>query len=211
MAMGKMTKSNVQKVVVVKRKRHGRHRMPKTHDFKQTIPGAVIYNDPTGTNGFGFLFMLSQLDQVATFGDLFDQYKINKVVIKLMPRTQNTHAPGTAVGTCPSYFYSTIDYDDANVPTTLAELREYERCRVISTTDGKSHSITIKPRIAMAAFSGAFTSYANKGNQWIDCASTGVQHYGWKCIFPPAGTGNAVGSVSYDTMLTFYLSFRNVR
>lgn len=181
------------------------------HTFKQTINAQNIYNDPIASNGFGFNFQLAQLDQVATFGDLFDQYRIDSVTIKLLPRAQTTHDPGTTTGSTPSYFYSTIDYDDGNVPTTLSELREYEKCKVLTSTQGKVYNIKIVPRVALAAFSGAFTSYANKSKMWIDCASTTVQHYGWKCIFPPAGVGNAVGSVNYDVMITFKVSFQNVR
>lgn len=205
---GKPKRTYARKRVYRRKRKTGQG---KVHNFVQTVVGQTIYNDPIASNGFGFNFQLANCSQVSTFGDLFDQYRINKVVIKLMPRAQTTHANGTAIGTTPSYMYHVCDYDDANVPATLNEILEYENCRTVSTCDGKVHTITLKPHIALAAFSGAFTSYANARNQWLDCASTTIQHYGWKAIMPPAGIGNAVGSVQFDVIFKYYLSFKNVR
>lgn len=198
-----------------RRKVHRRKRVGNDnqliHKFVQTVPGVLCYNDPVTANGFGFKFTLADLSQQSTFTDLFDQYRITKIECSLMPRAVTTHLSGTAIGTTPTYMYYAVDYDDGNAPTTVGELQQYGNCRTICMTPGTVKHISFKPHVAMAAFSGAFTSYANMTNQWLDCASPSVQHYGLKVIFPPGGAGVGVGSVAFDMVFKYYLSFRNVR
>ena len=79
------------------------------------------------------------------------------------------------------------DFDDANVLTTLAAYAQYDPCYV-KRLDQPLIKFSIVPHIAMAAYSGAFTSYANRQKQWIDVASADVIHYGYKYAVTPPST-----------------------
>jgi len=58
--------------------------------------------------------------------------------------------------------------------------------------------------MAVAAFSGAFTSYSNVPAGWIDSASPGVQHYGLKLYFE----STPFGVISYEYSVRAKVSFR---
>lgn len=70
--------------------------------------------------------------------------------------------------------------------------------------------VLLRPRTAMAAYSGAFTSYANMSDQWIDLNSTSVQYYGFKLLLPPASV-SSLSSPAIDLMFDYTIVFRNVR
>jgi len=58
--------------------------------------------------------------------------------------------------------------------------------------------------MAVAAYSGAFTSYSNLVGGWIDSASPAVQHYGIKLATPIA-----TGSIAYTMTARAVVSFRS--
>jgi len=60
--------------------------------------------------------------------------------------------------------------------------------------------------MAVAAYAGSFTSYANMEPQWIDCASPSVQHYGFKCAVNPTGV-----AMTFDLIGKIWVQFRNSR
>lgn len=181
----------------------------QTHRFKQSVTKTGLANLGAGVpSGMGIKFQLSDCDQSATFASLFDQYRIDKVVIKLLPRATIVSTLGSAMAQAPSYFLVAVDHDDANTPATEAELRQYDNCKIVPATSSIK-SFTVKPKIATAAFGGGvFTSYLNSKASWIDIASTGVEHYGFKIILPPSSTAS---SFAFEIMCDYYLSFKNAR
>ena len=100
--------------------------------------------------------------------------------------------------------YVYVDYDDANTPVSVAAARERQNCIVAPFY--KEFSISLVPRFATAAYSGAFTSYENSKG-WIDCGSTNVVHYGVKYVMD-----QAVGTVysGWNVSMRYFVSFRNV-
>jgi len=148
-----------------------------------------------------YIYGLSTFDQVATLGALFDQYRIVKVLNKLTPRVTETNTIGTSIG---CNLYTVIDYDDATLLGSVAAAREYTTCK-----ESGPHEIVyrnFKPRIAMAAYSGAFSSFANMEDEWIDIASTTVQYYGLKTV-----TSTANANQTWDLRVEVHAEFRNVR
>lgn len=163
---------------------------------------------------FAFAFQFSDLPTVTDFSDLFDRYIIKGVKIKIMPmgvgqQTYNSSPPAVTL-------HDVVDYDDATQPaaaTAVSVLNQYEsyKCRNL-TVGGKPIVRYIRPRIATGAYGGAvFTNYANSRAQWIDMASTSVEHYGWKgCIEASNDTAQAV-DVYIKVMLTYYFACKDVR
>jgi len=148
----------------------------------------------------------SLLDQAASWGAIFDQYRIDRVdhVFRPLFAAQNF---SSGAGDLPPSIYTVIDYDD-NVTANIASLRQYTS---LAIHEFETFRVSYRPHIALAAYSGAFTSYANVVAGWIDLGSQGVGHFGCKVA---VGAGSGVGQTNLqkwriDTTLT--ISLRNVR
>lgn len=134
----------------------------------------------------------------------WDQYKIDAVRITIA--AQN-NAIGLVTNTTTTLvpLYCVIDYDDSTALGSTGAAMAYSNC--IALNPGESLERTFKPRMAVAAYAGAFTSYANLPDQWIDAASPNVQHYGVK-VFIPAVTVAQTLLQSWDVTLEYFVSFR---
>lgn len=208
------------------------------HSFKQSVTGTQIngFTADTITQGAGVLlkqcyFTLNDLPQVASFTALFDQYRIDKVQVDFIPTAQiclvpqaevtavaALDAPIVAGGASGGVYGTVIDYDDSAALANLSAYMQYSNFKMGQVGSLKIHRRTFKPHVATAAYAGAFTSYANMVNQWIDCASTTVQHYGLKFyadIQASSSTGGGGSAVAYPQtwriMATYWVSFKNVR
>jgi hypothetical protein len=135
---------------------------------------------------------------VAEFTTLFDQYRINYVVLKFMCGTLETNSTDNATMTI------ACDYDDGNAPTNVSDLFQYDNCKIYSY--GKDINVKLKPRIAMAAYGGAFTSYANAGGMWLDVASPAVEYYGVKACLTRCNA-----QCTYRIYATYYIELKSTR
>jgi len=145
-------------------------------------------------------FTMGSLDQVASLAAVFDQYRMDEVEVWLNPQASSQ---GTATST-DGLFSSVIDYDDSNALTTVNQAYDYTN--VLTTSGCSGHYRRFKPHVAIAAYSGAFTSFANQESPWIDFASTGVQHYGLKTAWTAT-----TAVCKYDLIVRYHMSCRNIR
>jgi len=147
------------------------------------------------------IFTVNFLDQITSLTAVFDQYKIEMVEVWLTPRCGVVIDNATAnMGT----FHTVIDYDDNNVLTTIGQALDYANVVVSSGCVG--HYRRFVPHIAVAAYSGTFTSFANETAPWIDAASPTVAHYGMKTAWT---TTDIV--YTYDLQVRIHTAWRNVR
>ncbi len=116
----------------------------------------------------GYYAALSQFS-ASNYTALFDQYRIEQLELWLEP--ENTNAICAELATC-------VDYDDANAPGSIANVADRQDALVGMGAAGRYHKWV--PHVAVAAYSGTFTSFINEPAPWVDSASTGVQHYGFK-------------------------------
>jgi len=147
--------------------------------------------------------LANSVNDSASYTTIFDQYRIVAAEVTLTPRITeaNQVSPYPA-----GYIYTVLDYDDATPLVSTAAAQNYSSCIATPVTEAVRRCV--KPRIAVAAYSGAFTSFANLADQWIDAASTGVIHYGIKCIMD-VGTASAL--CTYDLEQTVVVQFRSQR
>lgn len=150
-------------------------------------------------------FTLSDLPGYTDFTNLYDMYKINKVVWKLIPKyTEAALNGGTANNSNCQQIHSVIDYDDNVAPTGgISQLTQYQSHRM--TRGNQIHSRTIIPKVQTSAQA---LSALPKANQWIDCDQTTVYHRGIKFIVPAAAQPGT--TLYYDAEITMYLSMKNV-
>lgn len=126
---------------------------------------------------------------------VFDQYRFDQVEAWLECQAPN----GTAA--IPELI-SSVDLDDGNTPTTVGRVQDKQGSITSGGLAGHYHKF--KPHVAVAVYSGAFTSFGNAPAGWIDSASPSVEHYGLK--FATISTG---GSFSYTLVLRAVMSFRS--
>jgi len=137
----------------------------------------------------------SLFNDFAQYSNVFDKYRILEVEIDFI--CVNPTIDGNGL------FVTVIDYDDDSALSSLNQALDYKNAYSCSTTT--SFKRTFIPRISMAAYSGAFTSYAEgKVGQWIDCASSGVLHYGLKTHL-----GASIPSTQYQLIIRAHLQFQN--
>lgn len=178
---------------------------PTVYDFKRQLFYENLFIVSTGVPvGYAFEQKLSQLTNSSEFTNLFDQYMIKKIVVKLIPKiTQHNLATTTTGNSDLPQVHSVIDYDDATTPTSLNQLVEYQSYKM--TRGNQVHTRTFVPRVELSA--GGADS-APKPYQWIDCDSSSVNHRGMKVWFnAPQSTGV---SVYYDMLVKVYFSCKNV-
>lgn len=168
----------------------------------QTSNQGTVLTTNTSVSQFSSKFWSSgDIIQFGSYSSVFDQYKIDFIEVWLTP-----FGPAVAAGYNKNiHIYSAVDYDDANAPTGLTAISQYENAVITRPSEG--HYVKFRPHIAEAAYGGAFTQFLNKPSSWIDVASTSVQHYGFK--FGCESTlANADLQLDMETRIT--VSFRNV-
>jgi len=171
-----------------------------------TQSASLLTVTPTASQNPTYLFSLADLDSSGEFTGLFDQYRIDCVCFKLLPM-QNAIGLMTNSTTTSVTPYVVVDYDDVNTLSSAAQARSFESCIIVPP--GRECTRQFKPRMAVAAYSGSFVSYANLADQWIDSNSNGVQHYGIK-LFIPGAVAAQTQLQSWTVEREYWISFRKV-
>jgi hypothetical protein len=137
---------------------------------------------------------LNSFDESAPYLALFDQYMIEHAEVWLEPAAPQ----GTTVF---SDLVLAVDLDDANAPTSRGQVSSKQQA--IETSGGAGVYAAWRPHMAIAAFSGTFTSYSNSPATWIDSASPAVQHYGIKVY-----ASNTPAAMVYQMRYRITVAFR---
>jgi hypothetical protein len=173
--------------------------------------GFVIAPTPT-TSLFGQIAIeLQDLPQSADYTTIFDQYRIDRVQFRISPQINSIQATTASPNAVVPRLFVVVDRDDATVPTTLAQLREYDNVQDILPYQGIV--IDFEPSVTPAVYqAGAFSGYsvAPSGDHWIDAASGAVPFYGIKFGCDPTTTG---ATAAYNWYVDAYvqISFKNTR
>jgi len=170
----------------------------KPYRFTQQVAEGNLFTSSTTIPTFSATyFVFSFLTDSGSYAAVFDQYIIDELEYWIEPLSAANAGAG-------GYLYSVIDYDDASNLGTVAAAADYSNTMVSASTEG--HYRRFKPHIAVASYSGTFTSFTNEQSQWIDMASQNVQHYGIKtaCTTTTAAT-------IYTIRLRVHFRLRNVR
>jgi len=138
-------------------------------------------------------FQLSSFNSYTNMTTVFDSYKIEMIEAILTPQAATTVAYPLLT--------TVTDFDDASTPGSFANVQD--RPNSLTTSGGAGHYHRFRPYVAVALYSGAFSSFGSEPSQWIDCASPNVQHYGLK-----AALDVAPSVYTYDLAVRAVVSFR---
>lgn len=202
-----------------RRKRKFRRRKSlalKTHNFVERCqPQELTVANEASAVGLFRTFTLSQCLQVGSYTDIFEYYKINKVVVEFRYRGAETPAYTTinGVGTQNNeikneinpVLYFKVDHNDVNADT-LSVMKESMRTKEHQLSSNKPNfSIVLKPAIQAEAYKTALTTaYRPKWGQWLSTLDDTVPHYGLK-VYAVAGAGNNpnMGKIEVQTKIYF--------
>lgn len=167
-------------------------------------------------NGYSWQFQLNMIPQFATFTSLYDVYRIDMVEFTVVPRASINIASGALAGTNQGInttlylarFIMTVDTDDAVVPTTYNQIREYGQAKEYYVVQPKPIKIYFKPAVAQLLYNGITPASTEKFSPWIDCANSAVPHYGVKIVMPQTQADNYI---TCDITARYLLSFKQVR
>lgn len=155
------------------------------------LPTFAVYN-----------FSLSDLPNSTEFTTLYDMYKINCVKITFLPQmTQNVSLGAVNNAYASTRFFSAIDYNDGNAPTSYDDIRQYQSCKV--TPILRPHKrVIFKPKILDSnGFSIA---------PWMSTASPNANYFGLKVAVEPMDSSSTT-SMIYTVEAKFYMSFKQVK
>nr|WPR18756.1 MAG: capsid protein [Skomarfal virus 55] len=171
--------------------------------------------------GFAGVFKLNDIQNFAAFTPMYDQYRINKITLELEDLTSPSYSPGVSVGGVPgasvqplnSTVYLAVDYDDAAVPSVVANIQRRQGVRKLTANTGRNRMrITFKPSVivgveqSLATLNGAAI---NKKGMWLDCSNASVNHYGLKgWISDFLSTGQVSQLSCYRMTWSYNVSFR---
>jgi hypothetical protein len=158
---------------------------------------SAIGSDAVGV----FAATMNSLPNSSEFTSLFDQYRFSRVEYTFWPA--QTYAASAALYT--PTIATIVDYDDSVAPGGFGAMQQYENCALHDPY--KPFTVSFKPHVAAAAYSGAFTSYQNEKDQWIDSGSPGVIHYGLKWATPASVGSSQVWYVTGRAMI----QLKNIR
>jgi len=195
-----------------------------TGTLSKTSEALVLTNSVVGGPiQYGTLCLKFSLDNVTNsteFTTLFDQYRIVKVVVRIVPFFSQSLTGAAATATLAQtavLVHSCIDNDDVTAPALsdagISEIRQFNSYRMMNITNGRGYfKRTIYPRTAVPVYgTGAFASYA-MGNKkmWLDCQNPDTEHYGLKMIFESSYSG--VASVLYfKCEYDYYIELKDAR
>jgi len=170
------------------------------HNFKRVefSTGLVATTDATGFAGLSYEFSLDQITDYLNIAQLFDSFKILKVICKLTPYRNSFDAPNVM----PQVVMGK-DYDDSNAPTSAEKLL----CRhgAFLSPFSKSQSISLRPKISGQVYSGGIASNYKQTKGWLDLpASASTPHYGVKCGF----VASPLQQINFHLSHTYYLAFK---
>lgn len=203
----------------VKRRRvMSRTRIPRNlltgnlmHVKLRTTNPLTISNDNVIEVKGSYQFALSDCLNYTRYIQMFDQYRLNKVVIKWRPlrvtsvtaANINTFAPAGGYTNIPN-LVTVVDYDDT-LTVDYNDVRERYGSRVRRATSPGKDILT--PKVLGEAYRSTTSSaYIPKAKQWLDSTYNDVPHFGVKWAMQPA---EPAGQYAIEGTVTYYVSFKN--
>lgn len=203
----------------VRRRRVGRKTQNKVHSFLRWCDKDTSYVSSigpstiteTGANQhLSYQFILDNLVNPTDFTNLYDQYRINKIMLFLEPQYDQTQGVGSA-GPISKKIRVVHDYNDATPLTDEDQYLEYSNCKSYAPWSRRGIKITLYPKVNnvlenKTGSPNAFSS-VNSNKLWLNIADDEVPHFGLK-IFIPGGMV-ATDGIMFRVRAKFHISLKN--
>jgi hypothetical protein len=144
-----------------------------------------------------FVLASSGSANLNAYATIFDQFKINEVLIEWVPQAPTPGSTVTVQGLV-SRISSVLDFDDSVVPIAESLLKEYPTYKTGITSEPMGRRYAATERVLLtndgttSAISVAVVPSGSIGGGWIDIASVGYKVLGTKWFIEGiAGLGSA--------------------
>jgi len=158
------------------------------HRFKRWIAIPQEHSITTTADGLTMYFQFNQLTNYTEFTGMYDQYRIEKVMLKfhlisnpdaVVPPTTLPVTTQNVTNWYPRLWYAP-DYDDKAVDA-ISDFKQKATTKTLIMQPNKDYTFWCKPAVQVEAYQSAGTTgYCPSWGKWINLADTAVEHYGWK-------------------------------
>lgn len=177
----------------------------RKHPITNVFRGVWSISSPAwiATNNFiensnELVVAASLIGDSSNLGTIFDQYRITFVELALFPRS----GPASGLGANPGFIIGVVDYDDNATLASTADALDYSNAIYAPVGDGIYCEFV--PRCNLSVGNTPSIA-ANSEKVWIDAASLGVQHYGFKVITSVAASD---ALTTYDLLFKLHVEWR---
>lgn len=174
-----------------------------TYSFVRTMGRTGPAVTGSSSLGFTYNFFLNQLSGNTEFLNLFEQYKINCVVVKFLPKWGINTTPGTSTY---GKVFIAPDYNDSAPVVDENEMMQKQGVRLIDLTHGRPFSYKIAPRYLIRAYESVTNDAFKPARGWINTDDPDAPHYGIKMWWSGANV-----ALSMDMYVKFYITCRGVK
>lgn len=165
------------------------------------------YFEPTLGNGF---------NNIAEYQNIFDLCKVNAIKVSFMPRFDNLAGPVT--GATPMtvrkpYFAISVDPESNQTPIgtyTQATLNTMIENGAKIRDASKPVHVYWRPKIAVATTTASTAVWWKKA-PYLRLTETNVAHRGFHIMGYQQGFGTTFTDISWDVIVTMYVTFKNIR
>lgn len=168
------------------------------------------FNLPSGQfKGDAKTFKVNEANgpEVEAYQRLYDSYRISKIRLDFLPRGNIIDQSSPTSEIKSFVYYVAADVTDATAPTSLNEILEYAHCSWARGTDPMS--MTLRPKVAGAIYSGTTTPGFIALNGFVDSARIDIPHFGLKWA---AQIGGPTGQDVYvDVVVTMSVTWKGRR
>lgn len=187
------------------RSRRSTQRRRQVHQYKRTCQKLQLAGSaPYAPLLSSFLFVANDVPNFSDFTGLYDQYKINMVILKFrLYNTPDAQAAGVNQSNYPTLYYAR-DYDDVTTPASLNEIRERGDCQQRILRADRYVYIKIKPKLLMPIYQPVSNTYAPIRSRPIDMTAIATPHYGLKWAIDNLANPNFLLTVEADYYFTCY-------
>lgn len=201
-----------------RRGRRVRKRVPlalKQHNFVErlNVDNTLLVTTEALSSCATREFKLNQIPQYTHYAELFEFYRIDKIVATFRYKGGNA-IPGSDAANIrfmevnPLLFWK-VDHDDA-VQQSISVMKESSKTKEHQLTNSKPNfTITFKPAIQAEIYRTSLTSaYAPKWKTWLRTDDHNVPHYGLK-MHAIAYSDPNINSGTVEVTYKMYISFKN--
>lgn len=195
-------------------RRRARRRYARRRGFRPDfstwlrVPGFPIENNVLVVERGVLQWALSDVHSYTTYQAMFDQYKINKVVVRFIPRSTETvtrdyNANQQGPPNLTANFVCALQRDDDGLPNSYEAVRRLQGSRERKMTRGMKW--VFRPSLLTQLGPAANSGYSLAGSRWINTKYPGILHYGLAWAID---SGSTTGVFAHDVQAMLHISFR---
>lgn len=178
------------------------------HRFTRTVLSILtVASSPAAA---GMTFKLSDLPNYSEYTALYDQFRIDKVIVTFEPVYTDWSGSKSTADTQNFYLpsiYTCLDYDDANSPLAVDDILQY-------STEKHGRFIGIHKRILTPSIlvqnyeTDVSTAYTPAFRRWVSSTDPTTRHFGLKYWIDTPGSTMVV---TFRLFVKYFLSMKGFK